>query len=136
MLPRDRELTPSLLSWFGLSLGGMFACFAVIAWWRFSAPGVALGLALLGGFVAAIYYLVPPFQQPIINAFFVITWPIAATVSTLLLATVYYLVVTPIGLILKLFGRDPLAKHPDPAADSYWTEYPESPETDHYFRQY
>lgn len=136
MLPRDRELTPSLLRWFGLSLGGMFGCFAVIAWWRFSAPGLAWGLAILGGLVSAIYYLVPAFRQPIIKTFFLITWPIAATVSTLLLASVYYAVVTPIGLILKLLGRDPLAKTPDRAADSYWTKYPESPGTDHYFRQY
>lgn len=136
MLPRNRELTPSLLRWFGLSLAGMFGCFAAIAWWRFSAPTVAISLAAMGTIVCVIYYSLQAAREPIVNIFFAITWPIAATVSTLLLATVYYLVVTPIGLILKLTGRDPLQKQPDPDADSYWTTYPESTGTDHYFRQY
>ncbi|TYB41835.1 hypothetical protein [Actinomadura chibensis] len=36
---------------------------------------------------------------------------------------VYYLVVVPVGLAVRLV-RDPLRRRPDPAADSYWT-YPD-----------
>ncbi|MET9432227.1 MULTISPECIES: hypothetical protein [unclassified Streptomyces] len=39
---------------------------------------------------------------------------------TVLLAIVYYLVITPIGLIAKAV-RDPLARSVDPKATSYWT---------------
>ncbi|MDT9684662.1 hypothetical protein RND61_21765 [Streptomyces sp. TRM76323] len=39
---------------------------------------------------------------------------------TVLLAIVYYLVITPIGLITRAV-RDPLARGADPKATSYWT---------------
>jgi len=36
------------------------------------------------------------------------------------LATLYYLVVTPIGAAARLI-RDPLHRRPRPAASTYWT---------------
>ncbi|MFJ7128035.1 hypothetical protein [Streptomyces sp. NPDC098101] len=40
---------------------------------------------------------------------------------TVLLAIVYYLVVTPIGLLARAV-RDPLTRAVDPEAASYWAE--------------
>ena len=39
---------------------------------------------------------------------------------TVLLAIVYYLIITPIGLLARAV-RDPLARGMDPKATSYWT---------------
>lgn len=44
---------------------------------------------------------------------------VRAAVSVLVL-TVYVLVVAPVGLVVRLV-RDPLRRRPDPGADSYWT---------------
>lgn len=41
-------------------------------------------------------------------------------VSPVVLALVYFLAVTPTGLLLRLFRRDILALARDPEADSYW----------------
>ena len=43
-----------------------------------------------------------------------------AIVSPIALSILFYLVVTPTGLLMKLFGKDPLRLHFDPIADSYW----------------
>ncbi|MGQ9560883.1 MAG: SxtJ family membrane protein [Candidatus Oleimicrobiaceae bacterium] len=40
--------------------------------------------------------------------------------SQLLLTLTYYLVVTPIGLVLRLFGHDPLHRRLEPTRRSYW----------------
>ncbi|MCC3767826.1 hypothetical protein [Streptomyces sp. UNOC14_S4] len=37
-----------------------------------------------------------------------------------LLFLLYYLVVTPVGIVMRM-TRDPLARHKDPRARSYWT---------------
>ncbi|MER7175890.1 hypothetical protein [Streptomyces mesophilus] len=42
------------------------------------------------------------------------------TVRAVLLATVYYLVVTPIGLLARV-TRDPLDRRWAPEAETYWT---------------
>jgi len=41
-------------------------------------------------------------------------------VSPLALGVLFFLVVTPTGLLMRLFGKDPLRLRFDPAADSYW----------------
>lgn len=50
----------------------------------------------------------------------VVAVPIGIVVSNLLLALIYYLVITPIGLVFRLIGRDVLGKRPDPELASYW----------------
>ena len=62
--------------------------------------------------------------------------PIAWVVSHLVLVTIFYLVLTPIGLIMRLFGHDPLNARFDPDAKSYWQRRPEKTDSARYFRQF
>ncbi|MBK7677015.1 MAG: hypothetical protein IPJ27_20930 [Candidatus Accumulibacter sp.] len=41
-------------------------------------------------------------------------------VSPIALGILFFLVVTPTALLMRLFGKDPLRLRFDPAADSYW----------------
>jgi hypothetical protein len=50
-------------------------------------------------------------------------------VSPIVLAVLYYVVVTPFGLLSRLRRRDPLGLKPDPKAPTYWRA-PESKRTD------
>ncbi len=43
-------------------------------------------------------------------------------VSPLIMGMLFYLTVTPIGLLMRAFGKDPLRLRPDPDAASYWIE--------------
>ena len=47
-----------------------------------------------------------------------IALPIGILVSTVVLAVTYYLVLTPIGLLARLFGYDPMARRPKPVKPS------------------
>ncbi len=62
--------------------------------------------------------------------------PLAWCVSTLLLVLVYYGVIAPIGLALRIIGRDPLQREFDREASSYWVKREEPESLDRYFRQY
>lgn len=65
-----------------------------------------------------------------------VTIPIGFVVSHVLIAAIYYLVFTPIGLIFKLIGRDAMQRKLDPKAASYWTvRGPQRPAAS-YFKQY
>ena len=84
----------------------------------------------------AVYYVVPKTQLAIIRGFRILTWPIQSVVSIVLLGILFYLIVTPIGLLLRLFGRDPLAKRPNAELTSYWSRYPVDKNSSRYFRLY
>jgi hypothetical protein len=65
-----------------------------------------------------------------------LTLPIGFVVSFILLAVFYYLVITPIGLVFRLMGRDPLCRKFDNTTDSYWLPHKPVETVDRYFRQF
>ena len=42
-------------------------------------------------------------------------------VNFVLLAAFFYVLVLPLGFIIRLSGRDPMHRKPEPEADTYWT---------------
>src|SRR4051794_26990665 len=68
-------------------------------------------------------------------ALFLLTFPIGWVVSQVVLATLFYLVFTPVGIAFRLAGRDALALRPTDRP-SHWL--PRQPTTDagRYFRQF
>jgi hypothetical protein len=63
------------------------------------------------------------------------TYPIGLVVSAVLLGAIYYLVFTPIGLLARLLGYDPMARRFDPQARSYWIARRPRGDLERYFRQ-
>ena len=135
MIRLKTSFTRRELVWFG----PIFALFAVllssIALWKFEAPTVAIWICLVAGVVITIYYLVPPLRRFLFMAWLGAVFPIGWVLSHLLLAVVFYLVVTPIGLLLRLFRYDALRRRFDRSAQSYWIERGSAPEPKSYFRQ-
>ena len=127
--------SPQQLRWFGLLL--LLFCVAVGALLgvRLASLELAAGLAGLGLALAALYYAVRPLRLPMYLAWMRVTRPLGVAFSVLLLGVIYFLVVTPIGLAARLFGRDALGRRFDPAAQSYWTRHSRSAEPGRYLRQ-
>ena len=64
------------------------------------------------------------------------TYPIGFTVSSVALVVIYYAVLTPLGLILRVARHDPLQKTPGARVDSYWQPRPADRKPADYFRQH
>lgn len=62
--------------------------------------------------------------------------PIGWLVSRVVLAVVYFLVITPIGVVRRLRGHDPLSLRPAPGATSYWIARNDRTDPASYFRQF
>ena len=86
--------------------------------------------------VGGIGFVLPGMLRPIYVAWMTLAMPIGWVVSHLLLLFVFYLVVTPIGLAMRLIGYDPLTRQLDRSAKSYWTPHDPSGEAARYFKQY
>lgn len=65
-----------------------------------------------------------------------VTFPIGWAISMILLTAFYFLLLTPLGLLFRLLGRDPLSRKFDPASKSYWLARRETDNLDRYFHQY
>ena len=63
-------------------------------------------------------------------------FPIGWVVSHLAMAAVYYVAVTPIGLVMRLVGRDPMERQLDRERATYWVERTRDGDADRYFRQF
>jgi hypothetical protein len=122
--PTRRELQQFGGIWLPLFLavvGGM------LAYKRPESLPVALGLWSLGAMSCAVGWIVPAALRPV--------W-IGWTISHLLLAIIFYVVITPAGVLMRLCGRDPMQRKFDRRATTYWVPHVEPEETGRYFRQF
>lgn len=135
MLDRH-EPTAGELRWFGLMLAAFAAVVGGIVLYA-SASLVAAGIIwVIGLLLAAVYYGVPPTRYLLFRGWMALFFPLGWLISHLLIAAVYFLLVTPVALVMKLIGRDVLGKRPDPAAKSYWTRMETKQDSSRYFQQF
>ena len=126
--------TPSMLRWFGLSLGILLLILGY-GLSHASATGGYL-VAGTGVVVTTIYYAIPSAQASIIRAWQVITFPIAWLLGHLLLGGVYFLVFLPIGIVMRLVGYDPLELKSWNEKHSTWRSRESKRNADSYFKQF
>lgn len=108
----------------------------LIAFYRFGAPRVAYGLWGFGVVAGALGLIWLPVARWLYLGLIYATYPIGFVVSHVMLLILYYLVLTPIGLVLRLLGKDPLGKRPDPGASTYWQPHDQVTDVERYFRQF
>ena len=80
--------------------------------------------------------LAPALLRPVFIGWTLLAFPIGWTISHLLLGFIYYAVLTPIGLILRLTGSDPMQRRYDSGAETYWIPHEQRKDVSSYFRQY
>jgi hypothetical protein len=103
---------------------------------KWDAPAAATAAWACGALLVAAYFAIRPMQRPLYLGWMYAAMPIGMTVSFLLLAIIYYLVFTPIGLLLRLFGHDSMHPTFDRAAPTYWHEHRTGGDVQRYFRQF
>ncbi len=116
----NRNPTPRQLRQFGWIWMAFVALFGAVAWFKFDNPVVARGLWIAAVAVPVAGWALPAFMRLVFLGMSYLAWPIGFVVSHVILAAVYYLVVTPIGLVMRLVGYDSMKKTVDREAASYW----------------
>jgi len=116
---------------------GFVAFFGLIAEFKFHLPWLARTLWPAAVLVPLIGWVFPRFMRWIFVGMSCLAWPIGFVVSHIVLALVYYLLLTPIGLMTRLFGYDSMKMRFDRDAATYWMERPPAAAaTKRYFRQF
>jgi hypothetical protein len=129
---------PTSMRVFGVVMLIGFGAFAALSWWTYRRTGVrwratlaiVLALPALGLFVWSL--VAPRRLQPVYRAWMAFGQGLGAIVSGALLIVVYYLVVTPVGWLMRATGTDPLSRATKRAGESYWVALPTRPDRDDY----
>lgn len=134
-----------ILRQFGwIALGG-FGLLALCAWnqwlvFRHLSDGarepVALALAGLGVLSAAFSLLFPKANAPLFVGLSVVAFPIGFVLSYVVMATLFYVVIAPVGLALRLVGKDPMDRRFLPDAPTYWVDARPARAKRDYFKQF
>ena len=129
--PSRRELNQ-----FGFIWLGFLIFFGLLAWFKLERHTAATVVWALAVVVPIIGWLAPAFMKVVFLGLSYAAFPIGFVVSHIILAVVYYLVLTPIGLAMKVFRYDPMSRALEPDTESYWIERDPRPNPKQYFRQY
>jgi len=105
---------------FGLVFAAFFLIVALLPLW--SGRGVRLWSLGVAALFLALALTIPAVLAPLNRAWTAFGNLLHRIVSPVALAILFYLVVAPTGLVMRLLGKDPLRLKLDPAARSYWLE--------------
>ncbi len=133
----NKDLSIRQLRWFaGLwwpllccALAGM--CYARWHWAAVAAAFVGAGVV-----VGAAGLAWPHVARIVYRIAMTVLWPVNWVVSNLVVIVVYYLVITPIGVIARLAGHDPLEIRARKDDKSFWRHRDKDTDPQSCFRQY
>jgi hypothetical protein len=109
---------------FGLVVGGVFVLLG--GWWLYRGkfPNVAPVVLPLGSLLVLLGLIWPRALMLPNRAWMLLAEGLSFVTTRIILAIVFFLVVTPIGLVKRLSGWDPLSRR-GARSTSYWKPYSE-----------
>lgn len=89
------------------------------------------------GTVALLFSLVfPRANRFLYVGLTILAFPIGFVLSYVIMATLYFLIIGPIALLLRVFGRDSMHRSYEAGAPTYWTTARPPRDKESYFHQY
>jgi len=124
--------TPSDMRKFGFLLGLILLVLGSVIFYRQSqnvdGRTILPALLLFFGIVCiAIAGLKPMLIKPINTVMLVVSLIIGWLMTQVVLVVLFFGLFFPVGIGLKLFGKDPMNRKFEPAANSYWKIRPDEP---------
>lgn len=111
------RLSPAEGRKFGLTVGAAFGVLAALMWWRdHQTPLYVFGALCVGLLTAGL--LVPGQLGPVYRAWMGLALLISKITTPVFMGIVFFVVIMPVGLLMRAFGRNPV-RH-QPVNGSYW----------------
>ena len=130
------QTSASELRQFGLTVGGVGAVlFGLLFPWLFDTPSWPLWPWILFGTLAGLGLLLPMSLGRVYRAWLRFGRVVGGINLQIILTLVFYLVVLPTGLLMRLFGKDPMRRGFDANAETYRVES-QAQERDHMERPF
>ena len=120
---RGDEIKGSSDRGFGLTVGGILAAIGLFRWWKVDEFNtVTIILLLMAVPLVLLGLLAPRALAPLNRAWTRLGLLLAKVTNPIFMGLIFFLTVTPIALLMRLIGKDPLKLKLDRDAESYWIE--------------
>lgn len=123
---RHLPAAPKDLRSFAWVVGGaLLLLWAILGWvlpYLFGKGGSYPILAFVGLALAAVGTVAPKVLKPVYYGWMALALTLGFVMTRVLLTIFFFLVLTPVGLVFRLIGRDALHRKLDREASSYWIE--------------
>jgi hypothetical protein len=106
---------------FGLTVGGAFLVIAAVVWWRGQLTASTV-LAALGAILSLAGLAVPTRLGPVERAWMQLAHAISRVTTPVVMAVMYFGVITPSAVLRRAFGANPLVHAP--ADGGFWKTRP------------
>jgi hypothetical protein len=126
---------PELRQFGGMWLPAFLAVLGIVIGYHQQTGAITAGLLILTVLVCMLGLTWPSLFRPVFIVWMALFYPVGWTISHLLLVIVFFGVMAPVGLLLKLFGYDPMAREFDRSCKSYWVSHNPGGDAPRYFRQ-
>ncbi len=120
-LDRHETLKAGSPRQFGQVMAAFFALLTVLSLWHASWGRAGVWAAISVCFLGAAL-LAPQVLQPLNRLWFRLGLLLHAVVNPLLLGAMFFVVMTPIGFLMRLFGKRPIPMAFDRQAATYWVQ--------------
>lgn len=90
----------------------------------------------LGAVLCGLGLIRPLWVKPAYRLMILLGFPVGWLLSHIILGVFYYGIFTPVGLCLRLLGRDPLRRRYESRSETYWIRRQKSRTARDYFRQF
>jgi len=129
--PSSRQLRQ-----FGVAMFVMCSLFgALLGWLHFGSVAPFWGGAVIGFVFFAAAFAAPPVGRALYKAWMGLALVLGTIISPVVMALIYFLILTPIGLALRLAGRDALQRR-SRGQESYWAKIQHRTDVRSYERQF
>ena len=98
---------------------GVIGSFIYVKFGNFDVAGWLWGIGILFFILG---FILPSVLRPIYKIWMFLGFFIGGIVSRVILTVLFYVVLTPTGLVLRLFGKDILDEKFDKRRESYWVK--------------
>ncbi len=112
---------------FAFPVGTAFLLLAALLWWR----DKQLAMQITGGLGVTLYVLgaiIPGRLGPVYRGWMKMALAISKVTTPIFMGLVYFVVLTPTGLLMKLFGRRPMVHEPED--EGFWKSTSGRPTSD------
>jgi hypothetical protein len=102
-------------------MAAAFYIIAAIVWWNSEVfDGIEIRLTIIGSLFLAVGYMKPLWLRPLNKLWLQFGLLLFKITNPIIMLLIYVITILPIGLIMRVMGKDPLRRKKDVSAESYW----------------
>jgi hypothetical protein len=119
------RLSPHRGREFAFLVGTAFLALGGLGWWRDHRP-LTVVCWVVGGLLVLAGIVIPGRLGPVYRAWMGLALVLSRVTAPIFLGIVFFLVIAPMGLVMRLLGRNPMVRKG--RGDSFWIDRPQGPQ--------